>query len=363
MMLVPYVEQKGGALRPLISQPTWEFHVGKPPKIYPENALDVDMETILQNKKTGTGEKYRQYMDVLQRQRIKNYKKEHPQIKYNRKKASEPMIRNMKEKLINNVPRWKRDKAKQLYDFIVQIPQLSINEYDEIEINGERIENSNITQLFVDMSSDVYRNESLPGQTQFMDLLIRNGISSDVIGNEAYQREVNENISPVAVAQEIWKGGRPLNWRTPSRENSDSSSLQEFTNSTPSSRSTANYESMRTSQGSWPTSSYREGINNTTTSSSSLKMSRKPPKSGPKSVSKIASRSKRGNESDYIRTTPRLPQHRGPIQTPGARTQQKGQSSRVLSQRIRAMGVSRNWQSILFPASNVIKKKKKTDKI
>lgn len=308
MMLVPFIDQKGGALRPYISQPSWEFHVGKPPNVYPENALDTDMNTILKNTKTKTAEKYKQYQDAIQRRRIKSYKKDHPPKRYIQKRFGSVTIKALKEKLINNVPRWNRDKAKKLYDFILKIPQLSINEYDEILINDERIENSNIVDLFVDMSSEVFKNESLPGQEQFMNLLIRNGISVDVIGNSAYQRRVIEQIPPTPVtpryrdlvaADDITptRGVTPSSRAAGTRSTVSTPTYENWTSSTTQNSSTPR---ARTSNSfSTAPSSIRGRVNRTSASKSTLRTAPK--------------RASNNNPQNETPGTVR----RGPKQTPG----------------------------------------------
>ncbi len=135
--------------------------------------LDRGMGSILQNKQLSTDAKFHQYQDALQRFQMLQHERDRP--------ASVPKETKLPKELLLDVPAQKKKKARILFDFIENIPELDVNRRNEVIISGETIENSNIVDLFAALTLD--RQEQPRGFQEFSALLRRNNVPMEAIGN------------------------------------------------------------------------------------------------------------------------------------------------------------------------------------
>jgi hypothetical protein len=170
-------------------------HIKEAPMLTQITALDREMGSILNNKGLSTDMKFRQYQDALQRYQMLLHERDKPAV-------PPPPIDNQKlpkELLLRDVPNQKKKKAKLLFDFIENIPELSVTRRNEIQINGETIENSNIVDIFADLTLDRQRVAPLRGFREFVTLLQRHNVPLEAIGNRR-RREALLTPAPPSAA-------------------------------------------------------------------------------------------------------------------------------------------------------------------
>ena len=168
------------------------------PLIMQMSALDQDMGQILQNKQLSTDMKFLKYQDALQRYHIMVNDRDKPvhQVQAPPEQATARKI--PRELLLRSIPQQKLRNAKLLADFIETIPELSVSERNEIQINGATIENSNIIDLFSDLTRD-RRGGPIPrGHDRFVALLHDHNVPLEAIGNQRRRETFNTPVSSTA---------------------------------------------------------------------------------------------------------------------------------------------------------------------
>ena len=200
MVLIPAEmhQQQGGGLNNLIipsvplqppPPPQWEYMVDKQQN--PANALDSAMSTILQDKNLSADAKYAQYQYAIHRHRML-----HPQTQaYKRARTVHDTIEMNVEQLLRSIPDRKKRSARMLINFLATLRQFSVNGQNEIQLNGETIEGTNLIELLREFSMERKNNVQPPkGYHQFMNLLLSSGVPLEAIGNERYRQQLTSNL-------------------------------------------------------------------------------------------------------------------------------------------------------------------------
>ena len=157
------------------------------------SALDEDMGKILQHKQMSTDLKFRRYQDALQR--YQGFVTERDAPSRPPPPPPETFDANIsKDLLLPGIPQQKMRNAKLLADFIKNIPELSVTDRNEIRINGETIANSNIIDLFADLTRDRRGGPPPRGMHEFVTLLQNHNVPMEAIGN--HKRRETIEMSP-----------------------------------------------------------------------------------------------------------------------------------------------------------------------
>ena len=151
------------------------------------SALDTDMNRILLDKHLSTDVKFKHYQDALQRYHMGLQPPPLPQQPATQPVETESVAAAPKlfpkQQLLVNIPKQKQRSAKMLAEFIENIPELSFTAKNEIRINNETIPNSNIVDLFGDLSRDRQVGPLPYGYRQFTELLNEYNVPLEAIGN------------------------------------------------------------------------------------------------------------------------------------------------------------------------------------
>lgn len=162
-------------------------HMQATPILTQLSTLDNDMSAILKNKDLPTDAKFRQYQGALQRYQMLVRKRDKvPRVE---KKKSLP-----KDQLLD-MPNYRKGKANILYQFIENIPELTVNERNEIQINGKTIQNSNIVDIFAALTLDRKMETPPRGFQEFFELLRRHNVPLEAIGNQRWRNELTSSSS------------------------------------------------------------------------------------------------------------------------------------------------------------------------
>ena len=117
------------------------------------SALDKEMEDILRET-TSNDLKLRKYQDALRRyHQLTDIRDETP-VKQTITVEEEEVPAIPHQQIIRNMPAQKQRSAKILLDFLETMPELSVNDRNEISIHGKLVKNSNIHDLVSDLTRD-----------------------------------------------------------------------------------------------------------------------------------------------------------------------------------------------------------------
>ena len=147
------------------------------------SALDTDMNRILLDKHLSTDVKFKHYQDALQRYQMGMQPP--PPLPAQPVETAAVATTKLfpKQQLLVNIPKQKQRSAKMLAEFIENIPELSLTAKNEIRINNETIPNSNIVDLFGDLTRDRQVGPLPHGYQQFTELLNEYNVPLEAIGN------------------------------------------------------------------------------------------------------------------------------------------------------------------------------------
>ena len=173
--------------------PQWGIETAQQYSTYPPSALDSDMSAILQDKNLSIDVKYAKYQDAIIRHRMSSYQRQYPQQVYKRPRTIHDSVEMDVEKLLRSIPEQKKKSARMLINFLTALPQFSVNGQNEIQLNGETIENTNIIELLREFSIDRKTMPISPpkGYHQFMDLLIQSNVTPEAIGSERHRQQMS----------------------------------------------------------------------------------------------------------------------------------------------------------------------------
>ena len=150
------------------------------PLIVHMSMLDSEMDKILKDNQLPMDQKFRQYQTALYRYHISQQERDKSALPL----VTEPTHKRFpKDQLLADIPQQKRRNAKLLVEFIENIPELSLSDKNEIQINGETVLNSNIVDLFADLTRDRRDGPTPRGYDELMTLLNRHNIPLEAIGN------------------------------------------------------------------------------------------------------------------------------------------------------------------------------------
>ena len=150
------------------------------PLIAHMSMLDLEMDKILKDNQLPMDQKFRQYQTALYRYHISQQERDKPTLPL----VTEPTHKRFpKDQLLSDIPQQKRRNAKLLIEFIENIPELSLTDKNEIQINGKTVLNSNIVDLFADLSRDRKDGPPPRGYDELMTVLNRHNIPLEAIGN------------------------------------------------------------------------------------------------------------------------------------------------------------------------------------
>ena len=140
--------------------------------------LDQEMGNILRDSNMSNDLKFRKYQDTLRRyQHFTDVRDEKPRQQLPVTDTTLPS-----QQIVQNMPKPKQRNARVLLDFMDSIPELSVNDRNEIVIDGNVIRHSN----FHDLVSDLTRDKKGPQPTGFDELahlLKEHNVPMDAIGS------------------------------------------------------------------------------------------------------------------------------------------------------------------------------------
>jgi len=142
--------------------------------------LDGEMMRILNDRNIPADVKWAQYNQILQR---------HNYMRKDRDKPIEiPFYEKTKktidtEQIFSTIPKTRIPLAKSLLDFIQKQPNIEVAENGEVVIDGDRIRNSNITDIMHDLTRD-RKNAAPVGTDHLIQTLKEANIPLEYIGNK-----------------------------------------------------------------------------------------------------------------------------------------------------------------------------------
>ena len=183
------------------------------------SALDSDVNRILQDKYLSTDVKFKHYQDALQRYQMGSQPRAMPPLPPPAATHPVEAVNNFpKQQLLANIPKQKQRSAKMLADFIENIPDLSLTAKNELRINNETIPNSNIVDLFGDLTRDHQADPVPRGYEQFTELLNAYNVPLEAIGNRKRRESIAQIAMPVAVEADRKRQSSKSNKRQPALE-------------------------------------------------------------------------------------------------------------------------------------------------
>ena len=179
--------------------------------------LDKEMESILRDTAASNDMKFLKYQDTLRRyQQLTDVRDQplqpiqpvqsHP---VNREKVTLPS-----EQIIRNMPVQKQRSAKILLDFLATVPELSVNDRNEIVIDGNVVRKSNIHDLVSDLTRD-QRGPTPRGFNELAHTLKTHNVPLMAIGSTR-RRNTFAGEPPSSVSSK--RSRQPSNMRTLSIE-------------------------------------------------------------------------------------------------------------------------------------------------
>ena len=112
-----------------------------------------------------------------------------------------------RQRIIDVIPRGHRREGSSVLDWIDNSRGLiSYNENNEVSIDGERIPNSNLTDMITWLVGSRKRNPPMPGLNAWMNALSRLGLPRSIIKEESRQRAleigaVNSDLDPTLISR------------------------------------------------------------------------------------------------------------------------------------------------------------------
>lgn len=178
--------------------PPWTFtSTEEQPAAYPQTAIDSDVYAILHDKSLSADAMYARLQDAMRRSKMSSYQRQYPQQMYKRAQTIHDSIVMDGEKLLRSVSDHNKKSARNLINFLIALPEFSVNGKHEIQLYGETIEDSNIEELLREFSTNrkiKSTEEAVPstlqGYHQFMNLLVRSNVPLNAIGSERHRQQI-----------------------------------------------------------------------------------------------------------------------------------------------------------------------------
>ena len=156
------------------------------------NNMDYKMQNVLQSSDLPSDIKHKQYNQMMhQYQAMKDHELSKP-LSVDVKSMSE-------DDIITGMPKPFRNKAKLLLNHVKRAPNIDIDESGHVVINGQKIQDSNITDLIFEFSKPVRRGEPPTGWRQFGQALRETNVPREAIVNRVRWNQLNQ---PVMAVQE-----------------------------------------------------------------------------------------------------------------------------------------------------------------
>ena len=185
--------------------------------------IDKEMNNIVQNNEMSTDMKFKMYQDALRKYHVLTHERDNQthiaeqQPPLAAAAAAQPGAaaarsaaaartpgakRVPTDALLRDLPKQKKKNAKLLMEGLERMPELSLSDKNEIRINGDTIENSNIYDLVSDLTRDRKHNVPPPrGHQQLMTLIRQHNLPMLAIGNQQRRNALYTPPSPGVVAR------------------------------------------------------------------------------------------------------------------------------------------------------------------
>ena len=222
--------------------------------------LDNGMQNMLENSNLPPDVKHKQYGQMMHRYqtlRDQELNKTFP-IKLN---EVPPTSTIPSGDIIDSLPRNYRNKAKLLLAHIRKTPNLQVDDFGQVAINGQPIEGSNITDLIFDYVKPTRRSQGPAGWRQFGKMLKQTNVPREAIVNVTRWNQIDEPVLAAAISSEDIEDLAGVSYKTPS-EASGSSPLQVRRSATTSTDGDSPFVPRRGTRERKPTERYKPYVQN-----------------------------------------------------------------------------------------------------
>lgn len=182
--------------------------LGQQQRLEPSGDLDSEMKRMLDNSQLDDRDRWTQYQQMLQRY-LRLKEQERQPLKVAVEESRDGVLSTLSKEVVDSVPVAYRRKAKLLLQRLEDSDDIKWDSRGEVTIRGEKITDSNITDLVGDVVR-ARKNTNPVGWQMFADLLKVMNMPHEFIGNTrriAYM--TNKVQAPVIEGQPRAKRKRP----------------------------------------------------------------------------------------------------------------------------------------------------------